>query len=350
MLIKENNPHGGDVWNTPHRLDFSANINPFGMPESVKRAIIASVGECEAYPDPYCHELRKKLGQWENLPTDNIICGNGAAELIYSFAYSLDKNKAALIVSPTFCEYETALSAAGVLTEHYILSEKSDFSVGEELLEHINDSLSAVFICSPNNPTGKTVPWEILCKLAEKCASAGVRLFCDFCFLDLAGEWDTSEFILKYPCVFALKAFTKSWAMAGIRLGYALCSDSEFLEEVSKKAPCWNVSHIAEKAGAAALDESEFIKSSRAAIKTERERLMSRIRELGVKVCDSEANYMLLRDDIPLHDELLRRGIMTRSCSNYIGLDSRYIRIAVRSRSENDMLLAALEEIYKTKA
>ena len=127
MLINKKSPHGGDIYTNSVKLDISANINPAGMPEKVRQALMDASANCEAYPDPYCTELRRKIVANERVPADCILCGNGAAELIYVYAYTLPKNKPALIVSPTFCEYEQALSAAGISAEHFLLKESDEF-------------------------------------------------------------------------------------------------------------------------------------------------------------------------------------------------------------------------------
>ena len=248
MLINKKSPYGGDIYTNRVRLDFSANINPAGMPERVCQALIEAAGSCSAYPDPYCTELRKKIAESERVPTDNILCANGAAELIYQYAYALPKEKPALIISPAFCEYELALRAAGIAAEYYILREIDGFRLTEDILGTDFDRYSAVYLCSPNNPTGITVEPELICAIA----SSGVRLFCDFCFLDLTDapeKYDIPALLRDYPNITILRAFTKSYAMAGVRLGYAMCGDPDFLAAMSEKAQCWNVSALAQAAG-----------------------------------------------------------------------------------------------------
>lgn len=379
MLIGEKNPHGGDIWNREcmegvtaggKLLDFSANGNPYGMPDSVRNAVLSALenGECGYYPDTHCTELRRKISEYEGVPEDSILCGNGASELIYSFAYTLPAVRSALIVSPTFSEYESALAAAGVSVRHFVLREP-DFRLSDGILDEIDGRDGAVFLCSPNNPTGITVDYGLLCRIAEKCGemeevqsmekvhsmekgpSRGVRLFCDFCFLDMtdAQDYHVSDFVKKYPQVFVLKAFTKSFGMAGLRLGYALCSDRDFLQDVARKAPCWNVSQLAQRAGAAAMGEKGYVEDCRRKIKAERERMILRLEKMGITVYPGEANYLLLRSSVPLYELLLRCGILTRSCANYRSLDQRYIRVAVKTPEENDILLGKMEEIMMSE-
>ena len=346
MLINKRSPHGGDIYTNSVKLDFSANINPSGMPDAVGMAIKAAVENCEAYPDPYCTELRQKIAEYERVPMDCILCGNGAADMIYAYAYALPKNRPALIISPTFSEYGQALSAAGITVEHYVMKESDRFRLTEEFLYTDFSKYCAVFLCSPNNPTGITVKPEIICGILH----SGVRLFCDFCFLDLTDapeKYDIPVLLQTYPNLTILRAFTKSYAMAGVRLGYAMSAGADFLAAMSEKTQCWNVSTLAQAAGIAALDCADWLKESVRYISAERRYLTEKITQLGIRVYPGEANYLLLYSKVDIADKLIARGIMVRDCSNYIGLGKGYIRIAVRTREENDLLLTELYEVLK---
>lgn len=344
MLINEKNPHGGDIYTHRGMLDFSANINPFGIPDAIKNAAMDAIGDCTAYPDPYCRILRKGISGHEGIPEGWILCGNGAADLIYSFAYSLPADKPALIVSPAFSEYQAALSAAGIQVEHFMLDERKGFVLDDSILNINFSKYSALFVCTPNNPTGITVRPELLIKLAE----TGVRLFCDMCFMDMTASpdrYDLPGMLKKYPDLVILKAFTKSFAVPGLRLGYALCSDGEFLAEMSEKSPCWNVSIPAQKAGCAALDCKKWLSDTVKAIARERERVAAALHSMGIKVFPGEANFLLLYSEKDLYSSLLEKGILVRDCSNYKGLRKGYIRIAIRKTEEDDRLLSAMKEV-----
>ncbi|MBQ1862625.1 MAG: aminotransferase class I/II-fold pyridoxal phosphate-dependent enzyme [Clostridia bacterium] len=346
MLINRSNPHGGDIYNNRVLYDFSSNLNPAGMPDAVKKAVAESAELSLRYPDAFCHELRKKISESEKIPYERIICGNGAAELIYSYAYSLSKNKPALIISPTFCEYENALRAAGIETKHLILSEDNGFCLTEELIPDDLSEYCSVFVCSPNNPTGMTVKNEILVKLCN----LSTRVFADLCFLDLSDcpdIYDITELTEKYSGLTVLKAFTKNYSMAGIRLGYAMCSDGAFLEKMSEKTQCWNVSETAQQAGVAALDCVEWLNSSVKMIKEERKRVFEAVSSVGIKVFRGSANFLLLHSELDLKTLLLKKGILIRDCSNYIGLSKGYYRIAIRKKEENDILISALKEVVE---
>ena len=344
MLLNKKNPHGGDIYGKNISLDFSANINPFGMPEGVKAALEAAVKTAEIYPDPYCRVLRESIANYEGVKSENILCGNGAEELIFAFAHSLNKEKPALIIEPTFSEYAAALRAAGADYQSYILSKKNAYHLTQDILKLDFSDYSALFLCSPNNPTGFLAEPAIL----EAIAATGIRLLLDVSFLDFTQNphvYDIAQLLQKYPNVCVLRSMTKTYAIAGVRLGYALCSDSAFLEGMAQKTPCWNVSAFAQQAGVAALGEQGRLRESILEIADIKEALVCRLNKLGITVFKGEANYLLLYSDKPLYQALLARGILVRDCSDFEGLKSGFIRISVRKQEENERLLAALKEI-----
>ena len=389
MVINKKSPHGGDIYERPGVLDFSANINPYGPPEKVREAMRDSIERANDYPDPYCRKLREKTALSKGVPEDLVLFGNGAAELIYQFAYALPKGKAALIVSPTFCEYEAALRAAGVYARHFLLPSGNGFVPDEmwigELVKRISKSRSAeetvskdgitqkrldkngitgenivqrgvpenvipegeigaVFLCSPNNPTGIMLPPESLKRIAD----TGVRVFCDLSFMDFSDKkefYDIPALIKAYSNLVFLFSFTKSFAIPGIRLGYAVCSDRDFLERMSEKAQCWNVSVIAQAAGIAALDCGEWLEESVEKIKAEREYLFMELGDCGLKIYESCANFLLLYSEKNLVRALAEKGIQVRDCSDYAGLSEGFFRTAVRKREENERLIRAVREI-----
>ena len=350
MLFQTKNPHGGDLYSRPVHLDFSANTNPFGTPESVRRAVIESAALLNQYPDPYCRELVDALADFEGLPREYILCGCGAAELIFSFCTAV-KPKRALELAPTFSEYSSALETVGCQVERYPLTGENDFSLTEEFLETIKCSdCEAIFLCSPNNPTGRMIAPELLERIADLCHERGIRLFLDECFLDLSDQG--RELSLKHklqsqPGLFLLKAFTKSYGMAGLRLGYCLSSDGELLKAMGCSVQPWNVSLPAQKAGVAALKELEFLNRTRMEIQTQRKWMEEQFAALGFYVCPAQANYLLLYHELPMYDLLLEQGILVRDCSNYNGLEKGWFRVAVRREEENKILIETIRSILE---
>ena len=346
MLLNEKNPHGGDIYSKKVSLDFSANINPFGMPQGVKTALRAAVDASSAYPDPYCRELRESIARSEGIKSENILCGNGAQELIFAFSHSLNKHKPALVIEPTFSEYTAALKAAGVQTQHYVLSETDGLRLTEDVLKCDFSAYSALFLCSPDNPTGFLAQPAIV----ESIAASGVRLLLDVSFLDLTLTphiYNIPHLLQKYPNICVLRSMTKAYAMAGVRLGYALCADTAFLQSMAQKTPCWSVSSLAQQAGIAAAGERAWLRESVLKTAKLKEELALNLTRCGITVFKGEANYLLLYADKPLYEPLLSRGILVRECSDYKGLKAGFIRTAVRKQEENERLLAAIKEILQ---
>ena len=334
--------HGGDIYRNDVRLDFSVNTNPLGMPDGAYTALRENLGVCEKYPDPHCEALRRQIAQFEGIAQKDILCGNGAADLIYRIVFSI-KPKKALVCAPTFSEYERAVVISGGRVEYHDLREEDGFVLTERIIDDITDGIEIVFLCNPNNPTGKLADAGLLKAAAEKCSMQNTLLVLDECFL----PFTCGESLKDFPNIVVLKAFTKIYSMAGLRLGYLLCGDSGIIASVREHAQGWSVSAPAQIAGIAALKEHDWIARTLELINTERDYLTSRLREIGLCVFDSDANFILLRSEKPLYEPMLKRGILVRSCANFRGLGENYTRIAVKLREENE---AFIEEIESTIA
>lgn len=343
--------HGGDIYTNDYRIDYSANINPLGTPKSVIEAAFQGILLSANYPDIACRELTGAIERHEGICKDFIICGNGAAELIFSLAAAV-RPKRALLAAPGFAEYEQALNTAECEISYYILKEENGFAFGEDYLDMITPELDLLFLCVPNNPTGLTCPKSLMNLILKKCCECGVLMIVDECFndfLDDGGDYSMLEHVPEYKNLFILKAFTKTYAMAGLRLGYGMCSDLDLLEKMHMVTQPWNISLPAQKAGTAALNETGFVESSRYLIREERGYLITMMKELGLKVFDSKANFIFFYGSSELGEECKQRGILIRDCSNYRGLGKGYYRIAVRTHRENEELIKTLKEIQWTK-
>lgn len=337
--------HGGDVYSRHIEHDFSANINPLGIPGEVLRAAAGALRDCERYPDPRCRELTAAISAHENYPAEMIVCGNGAADLIYRTVSALAP-RTALLCAPTFSEYEKALTERGCAVRKHFLKRGNGFALTSGILEDITPGTDILFLCSPNNPTGVTVPPELLKRISGKCRETGTFLVVDECFLDFVeggAEFSAKPLLSEDSAV--LKAFTKIYAMPGLRLGYALFGSERTAAKVSGCGQAWSVSIPAQAAGIAALGVSGFPEKAAAVVSAEREFLSAGLQSLGLEVVPSEANYILFRCGIRLDELLAQRGIAIRNCGNYDGLDEGWFRTAVRLREENTLLLAAIAEV-----
>lgn len=328
-------------------LDFSANVSPLGLPAGVAAAITNALPTADRYPDPLCRELRAALAGAEGVPADWILCGNGAADLIFRLALAV-RPRCALLPAPTFAEYEAALQTVGCAVQRVFLREENKFAVTEEFIDAVTPETDIVFLCQPNNPTGQVTPPALVERLVRRCAECGAVLVVDECFLDFLPDrdaWTAKQLLRDAPQLVILKAFTKLYAMAGVRLGYALCGDATLLEKMRGAGQPWAVSSLAQAAGLAALQETAYAGAVRALIAEQRPRMAAGLRALGLRVMDGQANYLLFRATPDFGEKLRRRGAVVRSCANYPGLDAAWYRTAVRTAEENTRLLQIMGEI-----
>ena len=337
--------HGGDVYSNEILYDFSANLNPLGMPESVANALKSSVDEWGKYPDHYCRKMTEKIAEHENFSAEKIVCGNGAADLIYRIIQTFKPQKS-VICAPSFSEYKKALTEFGSKINIYYLSENSDFILDGKILEMLTESVDMLILCSPNNPTGITIDGKILEMICKKCLEKNIIFLCDECFMDFVknGE-DLSVKNFMNKNIIILKAFTKIYAMAGLRLGYALFGSSENAEKVCKAGQFWSVSTPAQIAGIVALGEKNYIQKTIEIIEKERDFLCNELSKLNFKVYRPEANFILFKCNLPLDEFLLKHKILIRNCANFDGLGENFFRIAVRSHDENIALIEALRRV-----
>ena len=351
MLYQMENQHGGDVYGGGITLDFSANTNPLGTPPGVLEAVCRALPQLHRYSDPYCRRLVQAIATHEQVPASYILCGNGAADLIYTYCAAL-RPRTAVEPAPTFAEYGLGLAQVGCRVTPYFLHQAENFDVDEGFLPFLEEKKpEVVFLCNPNNPTGRLIPLPLLEQILQYCAAQGARLFLDECFLDLTEDGVSAKSLLAaHPELLILKAFTKSYGMAGIRLGYCLCADSALLHRMASASQPWNVSSLAQSAGVAALAEQNFLQRTQSLVHTERRWLTDNLTALGFWVCPSQANYLLFHGPLGLREGLLRQGIAIRSCGNYSGLDDGWYRIAVRPHEENEALITAIRQFCKEKA
>ena len=346
--------HGGDltgaraVWKG-ELLDFSANLNPLGMPEPVRRAAEEAVGEAVHYPDPLCRDLRAAIARRDGVEPEQVLCGSGAADLIFRLAFS-QRPRRALVTAPTFSEYQDAVQAAGGEMAYHRLTPENDFDLTPVVLDDLDEGVDMAFFCTPTHPTGRLIAPALLDRILVRCREKGIRLVVDECFLSLSDpgeQMSLAEELEHFPNLVLLRAFTKSYALPGLRLGYCLSADAALLDRLSRCAQPWSVSGPAQAAGLAALAQPEHPAAARRLIAVERAWLAGQLQALGLRTFPSQANYILFRAPgaADLKERLLERGVLIRACANYVGLGSDYYRVAVRPRRENEGLIGAMKEV-----
>lgn len=343
------NVHGGDIYKHTNVIDFSANINPLGLPRGVKIALMDSIDLAVHYPDVRCEDLCKRLAKYYGIKKDYILCSNGAADIIFAIAAAL-KPKKALILAPGFAEYEQALRANDAKIFCYRLKEEQGFILKEDFLNAITKEIDIVFLCNPNNPTGEVIPKEFMMRIIEACKKNKTILVIDECFtsfLENKEEISVIKEVEKNDNLIVINAFTKLYAMPGIRLGFAVVGNKKMIEMINKVTQPWSVSVLAQKAGIAALEQKEYVAKTKELIKNERSYLIHELSECGFHIYGSKANYIFFKGQKGLFHLCLEEGILIRDCSNYRGLEEGYYRVAIKGHEENKKLVEVLKRCKK---
>ena len=338
--------HGGDIYRNHIRLDFSVSLNPLGMPASAVNAAQEAAALSAVYPDPECSELRKILSDKEKVPADWIVFGNGAAELIYALAAAV-RPRRALLMAPCFSEYEKALSANGCVPEFYMCRREKEYAAEEDFISRISKETDMVFLCNPNNPTGAPLSGDFLEKTAFVCGKRDTLLVIDECFLELSAEpslQSMKSFLRDNGKLVILRAFTKQYAMAGLRLGYLLSADGALRRKVRSRLQPWNVSVPAQMAGAAALCEEGYMEKALTCIAEGKKYLLKELEALSFSCIRGAANFIFFEGPAGLYEKCLRRGILIRDCSNFRGLGEGSYRVCVRMPEENRELVRVLKD------
>lgn len=353
--------HGGDIYFTEEKLlDFSANLNPFGVPEVVMTAIQGALPEIVHYPDREQRKLRRAIAEYHKIPQDWIICGNGGADVLFRTVQAI-RPAHALIPVPTFTEYEKALRENSCEVTHWAM-KLPDLKITEDLIPELKtNDYDFLVLCNPNNPTGLCIDRELLFRILELCRERNIFILLDECFFDMttpdAENFSMIRHLQEFRNLLILKSMTKLYAIPGLRLGYGICSDPELIRAIRQIGQPWSVNTLASVAGCAILEHGE---ASRVQflefLEQEREFLAGELRKLNFQVWDSRANYIFFKiknnfnnsknfKNFNLNQQLLEHHILIRNCDSYPLLDESYDRIAVRTHAENLYLLECLREI-----
>jgi len=356
--------HGGEVLDAAGKsgftreeiLDFSSSVNPLGPSKKALEAAESSFKEIPAYPDSNSNELRQAIADHFNvLSKNNVIVGNGSTELMYLFAETfIKKGDTAVIPAPTFGEYESAVRKTGETPKFVKLNK--NFNVEAAVFKREMIGAKIVFLCNPNNPTSILIPNETLKGIIEEALAQDILVFLDEDFLEFVENEKSLSMINKiesYPNLFILRSFTKIYGLTGLRVGYGIASQEIINMLLCAKIP-WNVNCLAQAAAVAALKDEEHLRVTRELIKKEKAQLLDELGEIkSFKIFLPDANFFFI--DIrksgltatELKNKLLRQGILIRDCTSFRGLDPYYIRVAVKTRVENERLIEALKRTVK---
>lgn len=352
--------HGANIFDLSKNLgfskdtlmDFSSNINPFGSSKKAKEAVINNIDMVSIYPDPEYKELKNSISEYCNCSSENIILGSGATELISSFIKTISPKKA-LLLSPSYSEYEKELNKNDCITEKYFAIKENSFNVNvDDFIATINNStFDLVIICNPNNPTGFAFTTDDIEKILKNTDSFIMvdETYIEFTNLDI---FSSTKLIDRYPKLFTIRGTSKFFSTPGIRLGYALSSEQTIKNSISKNIDLWNINIFATIMGEIMFKDKEFIESTAFKLKTEREFLLKNLKKIdSITVFNSYGNFILceIKNEKltakDLYNSLLKKGLIIRNCSSFPSLSEYFFRVCILTHEENIILLESLNKL-----
>ncbi|MCK8059759.1 threonine-phosphate decarboxylase CobD [Fusibacter sp. A1] len=349
--------HGGAVYRAAHEwgvdidevLDFSANINPLVTVELLNRWTAPYMKQILHYPDVEYHELKEAICNYHQTNREQLVLGNGATELIHALIRYL-KPKTARLTAPTFGEYEKALCSVGAEIE-LIGTASECLTVDLDRLFDDSEGVDVIFVCNPNNPTGKKICTDAL---KEKMSILHKNTTCiiDEAFIDFTIEGEKNsvvDMLSQCPNVIILRSATKFFGIPGLRLGYLMSDNQRLVESLTETMPVWHINVLAAGVVIEGLKDKDFHDRTRRYVDTERKFIEKGLEGLGIHYYKSCVNYLLIKSPIrhPLDQAMAPYKILVRSCENYNGIRENIYRIAVRTRMENERLLFALNRIME---
>lgn len=335
-------------------IDFSSNVNSFKYPQKIKEVLFKSFYQVSNYPDIEQKYLKQAIAKRENLEYENVVLGNGSVELIYLISKYLSPGNKVKVVVPTFGEYEKALKVFGSQVSYFRTPEEDDFNLNIDLLLKSIEEETGLFICNPNNPTGKLVASKQILELTKHLKKRKVFLVIDEAFIDFCPD-KVDPFLrrelLQEGNVFLIRSLTKFYGLAGLRLGYGL-ADKNLAMLLNQMQPPWNINCFAYEVALHVLEDGGVDQEIRDYVRKEREYIYSSLSKIKcLKFFDSQANFVLIKlfhqtiNVKMLEEELIRSKIMIRNSKSFNLEDDNYFRVAIKTRHENELLIKRLQEI-----
>ena len=333
-------------------MDFSSNINPFGSSEKAKNYIVNNIDMVSLYPDPEYKKLKESISSYCLCKKENILLGSGATELISSFISFIEPKKA-LLLSPSYSEYEKELNKISCDISKYFAKEELDFKIDvDDLIKEINkEKFELIIICNPNNPTGFAFNKEELKKLLQ---NTNTFVMVDETYIEFTdmNYFSSTSLVDDFEKLFVIRGTSKFFSTPGIRLGYGLTSNADILNNISKKLDLWNINIFATLMGEIMFSDNEYIENTSIKIKKERDYLLKELKSPSkIKVFDSYGNFILckLKDKVltarELYEKLIAKKIIIRDCASFEGLSEYYFRVCILKPSENKLLIESLKSI-----
>lgn len=340
-------------------ISFSANVNPLGLPEKLKKSLIDHIDVLTSYPDREYGELRKTIAAYCRTIPEQIIVGNGSTELI-SILIQLKKARRAMILGPSYSEYEREVALCGGSSRYFRLREEDGFKINIQKLEAaLTENIDLLVICNPNNPTSTCINRGEMREILDICKSLGIFVMVDETYIEFVEDMENSDAIPLtgyYSNLFVIRGISKFFAAPGLRLGYAITGNEDLIRQINTQKDPWTINSLAEVAGRLMFTDTEYIDKSRKLIFSEKKRIcreLDTLKAKGLKYYEPHANFVLCRfensgiDADILFDNCIREKMMIRNCSTFPFLDNRYFRFCFMRPEDNDRLLLQIRHTLK---
>lgn len=336
-------------------ISFSANVNPLGISFSLKNTLSENLDAITTYPDREYKGLRTCIANYTDSQIENIIVGNGSTELISLFIQTQHPKKA-MILGPTYSEYEREVSLEDGTVNYYPLKEKDGFALDtEDFCRHLNDSLDLLILCNPNNPTSTAINRSQMRQILDACLQYGIFVMVDETYAEFTPKEERVTSIPltnNYNNLIILRGTSKFFAAPGLRLGYAITGNQDVCKAINTRKNPWTINSLAEIAGRLMFQDQEYIAQTSRLITSERDRLFGELSSWDtVKVYRPSANFILmqiLKDEVTsgqLFDHCIRKGLMIRDCSTFPFLSDKFVRFCMMKPEQNDRLMNAFKEL-----
>lgn len=333
-------------------VSFSANVNPLGISPKLKQTLSKHLDAITTYPDREYTSLRRCIAEYIHSDMENIIVGNGSTELISLFI-QIEHPKKAMIIGPTYSEYEREIFLGGGTTHYYPLKEKDDFKLNlDDLTAHLNESIDLLVICNPNNPTSSAISNQEMRKILDVCKQYDIFVMVDETYVEFAEQTNTITSVPLthyYNNIIILRGTSKFFAAPGLRLGYAITGNRDLIKAINTRKNPWTINSLAVIAGELMFCDEEYIKATRELICCERTRIYEKLKASGkYKVYPASGNFILAKildselTSNDLFEKAIKEGMMIRDCSTFPFLDNKFIRFCLMNPTDNDRLMNVL--------
>ena len=338
-------------------VSYSANVNPLGISHKLREVLSQHLDAITRYPDREYTKLRQCIANYTGAQMENIIMGNGSTELISLFIQT-NHPKKAMILGPTYSEYERDINLGGGTCIYFPLKEENNFQMDVNALCHqLDDNLDLLVLCNPNNPTSSAITRKEMRRILDACMEHGIFVMVDETYVEFApDEKNVTSVSLTnyYSNLIILRGTSKFFASPGLRLGYAITGNRDVAKEINTRKDPWTINSLAEIAGQIMFQDQDYIRETKELITSERARLYQELSSWDtVRVYEPQANFILMKilkegvDAEILFEHCIRKGMMIRNCSTFPFLDSQFIRFCIMSLEDNDRLIDAFRELLR---